>query len=295
MEDFLTYANNLEEISGSVNVKTSKMQTQNEFYNIKDGNVKDLEEIEAILLVMEHYERSLLEAKQWLDSFESKIGESEEDINKCVQDELGSDFRLDEESYPPKLVQAISEGKKASDLLSGSYIAAYDIEDLYEQWSQMLSQIQGIQESDKAKIKKQHFESKYELYKNSLEEIIEETISDDDIDWLYPASIESLITSLKAVSSKLKKEHKELNGISESMKESNIMMLEGANQVNSDFKELTGEYHQQEQTLKQQINDAEQCLPSIKEYEKKKEDVSENLRLVKEKLNKILFPMDPQD
>ena len=103
MEDFLTCANNLEEISGSVNVKTSKTQTQNEFYNIKDGNLKDLEETEAILLVTEHYERSLHEAKQWLDSFESKICESEDDINKCVHDELGSDFRLEEDSYPPQL------------------------------------------------------------------------------------------------------------------------------------------------------------------------------------------------
>ena len=40
MEDFMTCANNLEEISGSVNVKTSKLQTQNEFTNIKDGSYK---------------------------------------------------------------------------------------------------------------------------------------------------------------------------------------------------------------------------------------------------------------
>jgi len=72
-------------------------------------------------------------------------------------------------------------------------------------------------------------------------------------------------------------------------------MLEGANQINSDFEELVGKYDDHEKALKQQIKDAEQSLSIIKEHDKKKEDVAESLRLVKEKLSKILFPMDPQD
>ena len=73
IEDFFTTANNLEEISGSTNVKTSMNRIQNEFSNIKDNNDRDLEEIEAILVVIETYEQKLQEATQWLDDFETKV------------------------------------------------------------------------------------------------------------------------------------------------------------------------------------------------------------------------------
>ena len=294
MEDFMTCANNLEEISGSVNVKTSKLQTQNEFTNIKDGNLKDLEEIEAILIVLEHYERTLAESKEWLDSFDQRTDESE-DINKCVQDELGGDFRLDDDTYPPILVQATSEGKKASDVVTEAYISTNDINDLYEHWSQILSKIQGIQETDKARIKVQNFETKLIHYKNSLQEIIEEISNDDGIDWLYPTSIDTAISNLRSAISKLKKENKELIGIYSSIKESNITIVEGGDSVQSKFEEILKKYEDHERSLTQQIDEAEQTLSKIKEYHKKKDELTENLRMAQEKINKVMFPMDPQD
>merc|ERR1712223_2245303 len=245
-------------------------------------------------IVMEHYERTLAESKDWLDSFDQRIDESE-DINKFVQDELGGYFRLDEDTYPPTLVQATSEGKKAADVVTGHYISTHDINDLYEHWSQILSKIQGIQETDKAKLKVQSFETKLIHYKDSLQEIIEETSNDDGIDWLYPTSIDTAISNLRSAISKLKKENKELIGIYSSIKESNITIVEGGDSVQLTFEELLKKYEDHERSLTQQIDEAEQTLCKIKEYHKKKDELTENLRMAQEKLNKIMFPMDPQD
>jgi len=115
------------------------------------------------------------------------------------------------------------------------------------------------------------------------------------IDWLYPTSIDTAISNLRSVISKLKKENKELIGIYNSIKESNITIVEGGDCVQSKFEELVKKYEDHERSLTQQTDEAEQNLLKIKEYYKKKDEITENLRTAKEKLNKIMFPMDPQD
>ena len=146
--------------------------------------------------------KKLQEAKEWLDDFETKVDGSD-DINKCLEKELGNDFQLDDECYPPLLEQVTSEGKNALSVLKNTYTPTYDPDLVYEHWTQILLKIQKRQEEDKAKSKLQSLEVKLEHYKDSLDEIMDETVTDESVDWLNPTSIETMVPELKSVLSKI--------------------------------------------------------------------------------------------
>ena len=73
------------------------------------------------------------------------------------------------------------------------------------------------------------------------------------------------------------------------------MKLQGADHVQSNFEALLKKYGDQETRLKQQIDEAETLLCSIKEYNTKKEEATENLKTTQEKLDNTVFPKATQE
>ena len=294
ISDFLTTSNNLEEISGSKNVAISINQTQNEFANIKESNAKDLEEIEAILIVTENYERSLQEAKEWLDTFEAGL-EACEDTNQYLQKELGSGFQLGDETFPPVLEKSMFEGKKALALLSNNYKAVHDPDTLYEQWNNILVKVQRCQDLEKAANNLQRYQIKLKHFTECLDEMLDEKYEDRHINWTYPPSIASAIEDIKGSLSKFSKEYTELKNMKLSFLESNVMIADGASELQSNLTSIVARYESYENSLSTKIVDLEETLAGVTEYEKKKEGVNSGFKIFQETLNKIKFPNDAHE